>query len=70
MEFVIVVFPDDRAVLIDGVATGHTNRSLQVDTGTHTFSLGSPQDYTPTQRQLLVQNTTIIRPLRVIFEKI
>jgi hypothetical protein len=69
MEYVTVVFPDDRQVFIDGTASGRTNLTLQVETGTHTFNLGSPRNYTPAWRRPQVQGTTAIDPLEVTFAK-
>jgi hypothetical protein len=70
MEFVTVSFPDDRDVFIDGTAGGGTNQTLQVEAGTHTFHLGTPHDYKPARHRPVVQNTSIIQPMVVTFEKI
>jgi hypothetical protein len=70
MEYVTVVFAEDRQVYIDGQASGRTNQTLQVETGTHTFKLGDPQDYRPSSRTLVVQDTTNIDPMEVTFAKV
>jgi hypothetical protein len=41
MEYVIVKFPTDRYVYIDGEQNGHTNDVLRIDAGTHVFELGT-----------------------------
>lgn len=68
-ELIIVVFPEDRDVFIDGEKNGRTNQTLRVEEGRHTINLGDPRDYDPKWRRPLVTGTTVIRPLEVIFEK-
>ena len=70
MEYVRVVFPESRIVLIDGEEGGLTNRSLRIDEGTHTFKLDGDQDYTPNWRRPTVTGTNPNAPMEVIFEKI
>ncbi|HXO40979.1 MAG TPA: hypothetical protein VN999_05990 [Thermoanaerobaculia bacterium] len=70
MEWVIVVFPGNRSVIVDGRPFGHTNENLEITRGTYTFSLGDPQDYSPPERQLLVHGTNILNPLKVTFARI
>src|SRR5437773_1195178 len=45
-EWLQVNFPEVRDVLVDGTICGTTNRPFMVQRGTHTVSLGGPQDYT------------------------
>ncbi len=49
MEYVKVVFPDKRRVVIDGKDNGETNEILRVDIGTHLFDLDVPKNYKPTK---------------------
>jgi hypothetical protein len=69
MEHVLVHFPVSRTVLIDGEESGKTNVVLRVEEGTHTFSLGSPQDYRPSSRSVNVKGTSPIKPREVTFVK-
>ena len=69
MEYVIVLFPEDRKVEIDGDGNGdeRTNETLRVQRGTHSFRLGGEQDYEPPEQENLIKDTTAIRPDRVVF---
>ena len=67
MEYVIVTYPTDRLVYIDGEENGRTNETLRVDAGTHVFELGNLDNYRPARRKLLVQETSVLEPLEVAF---
>ena len=67
MEYVIVTFPTDRLVYIDGEENGRTNETLRVDAGTHVFELGHLDNYRPSQRKVMVQDTSVLEPLEVAF---
>ena len=67
MEYVIVTFPTDRLVYIDGEENGSTNEVLRVDAGTHVFELGNLQNFRPASRKVSVQDTTAIEPLEIKF---
>ena len=69
-EYVIVIFPESRTVMIDGKAGGFTGKPFRVQRGTHTFWLSFPQDYSPTFQKMVVQNTAPNNPMRITFEKI
>jgi hypothetical protein len=69
MEFVMVVFPTKRSVNVDGVLTGNTNENLRMEAGTHRFDLGDPADYEPVSQEVVVQGTTVLRPMKVVFTK-
>lgn len=65
MEFVVVSYPTDRDVRIDGQIAGKTNDTLRVERGHHTFDLGDLQDYKPASMEKSVRNTTSIKPMRI-----
>ena len=67
MEHVIVTFPTDRLVYIDGEESGNTNEPLRVDAGTHVFELGTLKNYRPASRKAMVKDTTALEPLEVAF---
>lgn len=69
MEFVIVICPTKRSVNVDGVLTGDTNEILQMDAGTHKFDLGVPADYAPASQHVVVAETTVLLPTKVVFTK-
>lgn len=67
MEYVIVTYPADREVLLDGQPAGRTNRTLLCGAGHHRFTLGDPQDFTPAERECDIQGTTPLSPQPVAF---
>jgi len=67
MEHVIVTFPTDRIVYVDGEENGSTNEVLRVEAGTHVFELGNLANYRPASRTVTVQDTTVLEPLKIAF---
>jgi len=67
MEHVIVTFPSDRLVYVDGEENGSTNEVLRVEAGTHVFELGNLANYRPASRTVTVQDTTVLEPLKIAF---
>ena len=65
MEYVVVSYPDDRDVVVDGQVAGKTNNTLMIEAGHHVFELGEPQDYEPLSVERAVENTTSLSPLIV-----
>jgi hypothetical protein len=65
MEYVVVLYPEDRKVRVDDKVAGNTNDKLMVETGHHVFDLGSPRDYKPLWVEKIVRNTTSVTPLRI-----
>ncbi len=66
-EFVIVRFPRDRQVMVDGAHTAETNQTFILETGTYLFTLGDPPDYRPASQAHTVRDTTVDRPFEVVF---
>ena len=69
MEHVIVAFPTDRIVYINGDKNGRTNQVLRVEAGSQIFDLGPLKNYEPESQTVVVENTTVLDPLEVVFEK-
>jgi len=69
MEYVIVSFPTDRSVFIDGEKGGRTNEKLRVEAGTHEFDIGSPLDYEPGLQEIEVAETTVLQPMEIVFSR-
>lgn len=69
MEFVIVTYPTNRFVYIDGEQNGKTNDSLRLDAGSHLFDLGPLKNYEPESQTVVVSDTTVLDPLEIIFKK-
>ncbi len=66
-EFVKVTFPGRRQVYVDGNPTGLTNDVIQVQTGTHTFDLGTPRNYQPSSQTVRVTGTLAPQPMDIEF---
>ena len=75
MEYVVVLFPERREVLVDGVVQGYNRepsgalRILRVDEGLHRFRLRGPDDYVPLWLTVDVAETSANDPLPIAFEK-
>jgi hypothetical protein len=67
MEFMLVTYPQERDVLIDGVAAGITNQLITLEAGTYTVSLEGPADFFPGEQTVVVVDTAPLDPLEVVF---
>lgn len=67
MEYVIVKFHQDRAVLIDEQENGRTNCNLRVGAGRHTFRLVGNKDYSPESLTCVIHGTSILEPKEIVF---
>src|SRR5437763_1694542 len=47
MEFLKVIFFEERGVLVNGKRSGKTNLVIEIEAGTHTISLAPPTDFKP-----------------------
>lgn len=75
MEYVIVEFAERREVLVDDVSQGDNMtasgnyRLLMVTDGTHKLELGGSKNYVPSAQTVVIDGTSPINPLRVVFQK-
>ncbi len=73
MEFVIVEYPERRAVYVDDKRQGYNKKESgeyiikRITRGKRTFHLGGADDYKPPSRKVDVNNTTVVKPQRVAF---
>jgi hypothetical protein len=67
MEFLLITFPSERKVLIDGVHAGLTNQLITLAPGTYLVSLGPPKNFAPTERLVVVEGTSPLDPLEIAF---
>ncbi len=70
MEYLIVIYPHSRRVVIDGEEGGMTNSVICIETGTHTFDLGEPVNYRPESVKKRVRRTTPVKPMEIVFDEI
>lgn len=66
-QYVVVRYPEERDVYIDGQLVGKTNETLMVEEGYHLFDLGEPKDYLPESREVVVNETSSISPMEITF---
>ena len=69
-EYLAVAFPQPREVLINGESRGQTNDLLSLEGGEYEVTLGPPPDFTPTQQQIDLRNTSAMTPLSIEFQEI
>jgi hypothetical protein len=69
MEYIIVSFPTNRFVYIDGEKGGITNDVLRIEAGTHEFDLGNRRNYQPESQEVEVEGTTVLQPLKIVFTR-
>lgn len=67
MEFLLVKFREDRQVVVDDHFLGSTNQIIEIEEGKHGISLAPPYDYMPHERQVVLANSTVVRPIEVEF---
>jgi len=76
MGWVIAEFPETREILVDDKPQGPNRwpngeyRTIIIDDGDHTFRLGPPPDGTPAAQKLVVEKTSVLAPLHVVFTKV
>ncbi len=74
MGWVIVEFPESRTVFVDDRSQGDNRdeqgryRVLLVEDGLHTFRLEGA-DVVPPSQGVVVKNTSVLDPLRVLFTR-
>jgi hypothetical protein len=69
-EYLEVLFPCRRIVLINGVSVGETNMLLELEGGKYEVKLAPPQDFAPPHQEIDLRNTSALTPKQVKFKKI
>lgn len=70
MQYLLVPFPEQRVVIIDGIEQGMTNEVIELEEGTHTTTLKGPSDFDPEIREFILRRTSELNPKVIRFEKI
>lgn len=70
MEYLVVLFPTRRVVLIDQDLEGWTNEILELEGGRHDLTLRGRKNFRPEVRSVVLGNTAPLRPIVEEFEKI
>ena len=67
MEYLVVLFPRSRRVMINGEFMGITNNKLELESGAYEVTLGPPQNFTPEKNNVDLRNTSSLMPRVVEF---
>ncbi len=67
LEFLLVVYPQERAVLADGDRVGFTNHTLILPPNEYEIALDGGQT-TPPSQTVVLSGTSVVRPKVVRFE--
>ncbi len=66
IEFLLVVFPQERAVLADGDRVGFTNHTLMLPPNEYTISLEGNKTQ-PESQDVVLAGTSVVRPKVISF---
>ncbi len=66
-EFIRVLFPNRRRVIVDGGPNGFSGDVVMVSRGPHRVTLGPPPNFSPTFRLPNVAGTTATSPMPIAF---
>jgi hypothetical protein len=66
IEFLLVTFPEERAVLADDKRVGFTNHTLMLPTGEYVIALEGG-GYRPASRDIALTGTSIPKPMVIAF---
>ena len=69
-QFINVSFPEARTVLTGGHKVGPTTQDLIINAGTHTVPLDGTADYDPPSQKIVVENTSVVTPLQIVFTQL
>ncbi len=68
-EYLVVSFPQRRKVLLNDEPDGYTNELLPLEGGKYKVSLEPPSDFTPTEQEIDLRNTSAMKPREIEFEE-
>jgi len=66
IEFLLVTFPEERAVLADDKRVGFTNHALMLPTGEYVITLEGG-GHRPASRDIALAGTSIPKPMVIAF---
>jgi hypothetical protein len=69
IQYLLVNFPDQRAVLADGNGVGFTNHMLMLPADEYAITLDGT-GYQPPSRDVVLAGTSIVKPMVVTFSPI
>jgi PEGA domain len=69
MEFLVILFPRSRRVMVNGEFMGNTNVVLELEGGPYEVTLGPPKNFTPDKHDIYLRNTAALMPLIIEFKE-
>jgi hypothetical protein len=66
IEYLLVTFPEQRAVLADGNGVGFTNHTLMLPTDEYLISLAGT-GYQPPNQDIALSGTSLVKPMVISF---
>jgi len=66
IEYLLVTYPEERAVLADGNGVGFTNHVLMLPGDEYLITIEG-DGYNPTSQDIVLAGTSIVRPLVIAF---
>ncbi len=67
-EYLVVLYPRRRRVMINGEFMGVTNTKLELEGGEYDVTLGPPKNFLPDEQKIDLTGTSSLMPLTVQFE--
>ena len=66
IEYLLVTYPEQRAVLADGNGVGFTNHTLMLPTDEYLITLGGG-GYQPPSQDIALSGTSLVKPMVIAF---
>ena len=66
IEYLLVTFPEQRAVLADGAGVGFTNHILMLPTDEYSITLEG-SGYEPSSQDVALVGTSMVKPMVLVF---
>ncbi len=66
IQYLLVIFPEQRAVLADEEGVGFTNHTLMLPADEYVITLGG-EGYQPTTQNVVLSGTSIVKPKVIVF---
>jgi len=66
IEFLLVTYPEQRAVLADGSGVGFTNHTLMLPTDEYLITLDG-DGYQPPNQDIALAGTSLVKPMVISF---
>jgi len=66
IQYLLVIFPEQRAVLADEEGVGFTNHTLMLPADEYVITLEG-EGYQPAKQNVVLSGTSIVRPKVIVF---